>query len=170
LDLDSDAARERSKLAHELGKPFKDGYYQMFYSTNDEVEFSSYLLKRVVAAYQKSPILLAKCTGYNLFNFWFGGKTWKSTSINLVVQLPYLILAIVGTVLSLRRGKLRTIAPLALIILYIVAVHVPILSQARYSVPLIPFLCILACLTLAKRTEDRCSIPRHLDGNESCFE
>jgi hypothetical protein len=147
-DLDLDAARERSKLAQELGYSFKGGYYQIFYSTNDEMEFSSYLLKRVVAEYQRSPTLFAKCMGYNLFNFWFAGKTWKSTSINLVVQLPYLVLAIVGTVLSLRGGQIRTIAPLALIILYIVAVYIPILAQARYSVPLIPFLSILVCISL----------------------
>jgi len=147
-DLDWDAAQERDKLAQELGYSFKRGYYQMFYSTTDEIEFSNYLLKRVVAEYQRSPMLFAKCMGYNLFNFWFAGKTWKSTSLNLVVQLPYLILAVVGTVLSLRGGQFKTIAPLALIILYIVAVYIPILSQARYSVPLIPFLSILACISL----------------------
>ena len=153
VDLDTDAALERSKLAERLGLRFKAGYYQMFYSTNDELEFSSYLLKRVAAEYQASPILLAKCIGYNLFNFWFAGKTWKSTCINLVVQLPYIILAILGAILFMRGNQLRTIAPLVLIIVYIVAVHIPILSQARYSVPIIPSLCVLACICLVEVKE-----------------
>ena len=68
--------------------------------------------------------------------------------MNLVVQLPYLVLAILGTVLSVRNNRIRLVAPLALLIIYYVAVYVPILAQARYSVPLIPFLSILACLPL----------------------
>jgi len=148
LDLDRAAARERSKRARELGYPFQDGYYQYFYSSDDEVKFSSYLLRGVIAEYQNSPMLFIRCVRSNLFNFWFAGKTWKSTTVNLVVQLPLLLLALVGTGLSIRNKKLKPIAPMILLILYVTAVCLPILAQARYSIPLIPFLSLLACFAL----------------------
>jgi hypothetical protein len=68
--------------------------------------------------------------------------------MNLIVQLPYIILASIGAVLAVRSNKLKLIAPLGLFIISYVAVYVPILAQARYSVPLMPFVSILACLTL----------------------
>jgi len=149
VDLDREAARERNKLAQELGYPFKDGYYQSFYYSQDEVKFYNYLLKRVIGEYQRSPALFLRCVSSNLFNFWFAGKTWKSTILNVIVQLPVLILASAGAVLSVRNGRGKIIATLVLFVIYIVAVSLPILAQARYSVPVIPFLSILACVTLA---------------------
>ncbi len=146
--LDREAARERSQLATKLGYPFKEGYYQIFYKSEDEIAFSKYLFARVVGEYERTPALYVKCLVFNLFNFWFAGKTWISTGANVVVQLPYLILAFVGTVLGLKNKLARIVGPLVLFIGYVVAVHVPILAQARYSVPLIPFLSLLASIAL----------------------
>lgn len=150
--LDRDAALERDRIATELGyrfKEVKDGYYyQPFYSTADELNFSSYLSRQVFSDYERDPLLCAKCMGLNLFNFWFTGKSWTSTAMNVVVQLPYLVLALLGVVCCLRSGRFAVIGPLVLFILYVMAVHVPILAQARYSVPLIPLLSILAAIAL----------------------
>jgi 4-amino-4-deoxy-L-arabinose transferase-like glycosyltransferase len=151
-DVDTQGARERRRIALELGYPFKDiegAYYQYFYSTGDEIKFSNFLLGKVVSEYESSPKLLVRCTRSNLFDFWFAGKTWQSTKMNMVVQIPYLLLAVVGVGLSWREHQLRVIAPLILLIIYTVAVYAPILAQARYSVPIIPFLSILASLALA---------------------
>jgi 4-amino-4-deoxy-L-arabinose transferase-like glycosyltransferase len=150
-DVDRAGARERKRLAEELGYPFKDikdSYYQYFYSTDDELKFSTFLFKRVVSEYETDPMLFMRCTRSNLFDFWFAGKTWQSTKINLLIQLPYLILAVVGLVLAVRNGRVRSIGPLVLLIIYTVAVYAPILAQARYSVPIIPFLSILAGIPL----------------------
>lgn len=148
LFIDREAAWERNKLADRLGYHFKEGYYQYFYSSTDEVNFSHYLVKRVMGEYQRSPMLFIKVVGFNLLNFWCGGRTWKSVAMNAVVQLPLLVLAIIGIVFSVRNDQFKSIAPLGLLIVYIVAVSVPILALARYSVPLIPFVSILACITL----------------------
>jgi hypothetical protein len=51
-----------------------------------------------------------------------------------------------GIVLCLRNDRVKEVAPLVLLIIYIVAVSMPILAQARYSEPLNPFLSILACI------------------------
>ena len=153
--LDREAALERGNLARELGYRFRiDYYYQTFYSTDDELSFSSYLMKRVIGEYKRAPLLCLKCMGNNLFNFWFAGKTWESTSMSLVVQVPYLILGIAGVVLSVRNGQTKVIGPLVLFIIYFVGVYVPILAQARYSMPLVPFVSILAVVTLVAAREN----------------
>jgi 4-amino-4-deoxy-L-arabinose transferase-like glycosyltransferase len=150
-DVDREGARERRRLALELGLPFKDikdAYYQYFYSTDDELKFSNFLFARVKSEYEKSPALFVRCACMNLFDFWFAGKTGESTRMNLVIQIPYLLLGIVGIVLSVRIGQWELAAPLVLLILYAIAIYAPILAQARYSVPVIPFLSILAAVTL----------------------
>lgn len=146
--VDTEAFLERNSLAQELGYHFKPGYYQYFYSSADEVAFSKYLFKRVVEEYTKHPLLFIKTIVYNLVNFWGAGKTWKSVAMNIVLQFPTIVLAAVGVVASIRNGRLGAVGPMALLILYIMGVSLPILAQARYSAPLIPFLSILACKAL----------------------
>jgi 4-amino-4-deoxy-L-arabinose transferase-like glycosyltransferase len=146
--VDREAAWERNRIAHELGYEFRAGYYQYFYSSTDEVEFSQRLLKIVIDEYKKSPVLFIKVIGVNLFNFWFGGRTWTSVALNAIVQVPLLVLAIMGIGLAVRQNQVKNIAPFGLLIVYIVGVSIPILALARYSVPLIPFVSILACMAL----------------------
>jgi 4-amino-4-deoxy-L-arabinose transferase-like glycosyltransferase len=149
--LDREAARERDRLATQLGYTFEDGdegYYQTFYKSEDEIKFSKYLFGRVVGEYKRSPTLFLKILGQNVFNFWFAGKTWMATAANALVQVPYLVFALMGAVLGLKRKQARIIGPLVLFIGYVMAVHMPILAQARYSVPLIPFVSILASIAL----------------------
>jgi hypothetical protein len=150
--LDREAARERDRVASTLNYPFEDGmegYYQTFYKTTDELNFSSYLFKGVVAEYRSSPMLFARCMAQNAFNFWFAGKTWKATAMNAMIQLPYLVLATVGSFRLIRSRNARTAGLLVLFVVYVMAVHVPILAQARYSIPLISMVAILASTGVA---------------------
>jgi hypothetical protein len=149
--LDREAARERDRLATERGYRFEDGnegYYQTFYKSEDEVRFSKYLFDRVVSEYRRSPILFVRCISQNVFNFWFAGKTWAATAANFVIQIPYLVFAFIGARYCLKRREMRVVGPLLLFVGYVMAVHVAILAQARYSVPLIPLLSVLATLGL----------------------
>ncbi len=149
--LDREASRERDRVAANLGLPFEDGsqgYYQTFYKSGDEIKFSQYLFGAVVNEYKRSPMLLARCLGQNIFNFWFAGKTWMATAANALVQVPYLILAGIGVAYRVKSSSLRSIGPLVLFIAYIWAVHVPILAQTRYSVPLMPLICSLGAVGL----------------------
>ena len=163
--LDREAARERDRLAIGLGYPFEDGaegYYQTFYKTNDEINFSNYLLKKVVAEYQGSPMLFVRCMTQNVFNFWFAGKTWNATAMNAIIQLPYLALAGLGAFRLIRTKSASTAGLLVLFVAYVMAVHVPILAQARYSIPLISVIAILASAGLAtvlKKSETRIQSP-----------
>jgi len=149
-DLDFDAARARAVFATQLGLHFKPGgyYYQHFYDTHDELVFSNALSALVVDNYRRSPALLFKCPAMNVFNFWFAGKNWTSTGLNMAVQLPYLILGIFGIVAVVRSGRLNLAAIPLLFMIYLMLVHLPVHSQARYSVPLLPFLSMFAAAGL----------------------
>jgi hypothetical protein len=145
---DREAAAVRNDAARDLGYPFKHGYYQYFYSSKDELRFSNYLLKSVFDEYRRSPGLFFRVIGMNLMNFWIGGKTGDSVKMNVILQVPFLILAIVGAALAIRNGQVDKVAPMLIFMTYIIGISLPILAQARYSVPLIPFLSIFVWMTL----------------------
>ena len=147
--LDREAAFVRDDLAHQLGYSFRnDFYYQTFYSTNDELNFSSYLTRRVLATYKSAPLLCVKCMALNVVNFWTAGKTAASTAASFVAQLPYLVLGVAGVILCALRSRLRTIGLVLLFMTYMMAVCIPIIAQARYSVPLLPLLSALATISI----------------------
>jgi hypothetical protein len=144
-DLDAAAATERTELATALGYMYRGGwYYQYFFTAADEVAFSNYLLGEVIEEYIERPTLTLSCIGKNAFHFWFTGKNWRATALNMLVQLPFLLIAATGAYLAWRHNKSSTAAPMLLVVFYLMATHIPVLAQARYSVPLIPFLSIFA--------------------------
>jgi len=143
-ELDTRAADERNRLAKSLGYSFTPGYYQYFHTTGEELAFNRHLLREVMGEYVSSPGLWLKCATQNLFNFWFAGKSWRVTVMNAGLQLPLLALALLGAYWLWRTGRWSGVALPVLFILYLYALHVPIHAQARYSVPLVPLLAILA--------------------------
>jgi hypothetical protein len=148
--LDREASRQRGAIATGLGYKLKAGeeYYQFFYNPQDELNFSSYLFHKVVTTYHSSPSLCLKCMSFNLANFWIAGKNWQSRLLNCVVQLPLLICAVWGFIIC-RRGNRCLGTLMMLLILYSMAVSVPILAQARYSVPLLPLTASLSAVALS---------------------
>lgn len=146
--VDWQASLERNRLAQELGYPFKVGYYQYFYSAADELAFSQFLFRRVAHEYEANPLLFVKTLGLNLIKFWCGGKTGQSLTMDAIVQFPFLALAMAAVVRCIKDGRAKLVAPMALLCAYMVGVSIPILAQARYCGPLIPFMSILAAITL----------------------
>ena len=69
----------------------------------------------------------------------------------MIVQVPYLILAVMGFILGWRSTRKADVVVLAMLIVYTMGVYLPILSEARYSIHLIPILSILAALTFVHR-------------------
>ncbi len=149
--VDRQAAAERKALAIVWGYEFKDvkdAYYQMFYDSGDELRFSSKLLGLVVSGYRREPAKFVRTVAANSLNLWIAGKTWRSTAMNALIQAPFLILAGLGAAGLWRAGNPH-IAPVLLILAYMIAVCLPILAQARYSIPLLPLVAILAAFGLA---------------------
>ena len=148
--LDRAAAAERATLAEQQGYSFESGYYILFYDPRDEVNFNGWLGKRVVDEYRRSPSLLGRCVLENAFNFWFEGDNWRSTTLNILAQLPYLVIGTLGGIVYMRRRGWRNIGLLVLFCCYAMSVYLPIHAQARYSVPLIPFLSLFAAVGAAE--------------------
>jgi hypothetical protein len=147
-ELDNAAAKERVKLGRKEGLQFSGSYYQLFYEPSDELKFSNLLMSHVTQKYRDQPLLYLKCVSTNLFNFWFAGKTWTVTGTNILVQLPLLGLSLIGAFVLWRERKLGDFAVIGLFVVYVYALHVAVHSQARYSIPLVPFLAILASAAL----------------------
>lgn len=148
--LDLDAAKVRNRIAAEQGYRFQGDYYQFFYDPKDEVEFNNSLGRQVVADYRQSPGLFVKCAAQNVFNFWFAGKSPAVTLANLCIQLPFLLLALIGVALEYRRMDRTALTLLALFVAYTMAVYVPMHAQARYAVPLIPILALFAAMPVCR--------------------
>jgi len=154
-ELDIEAAAVRSQMARQQGYHFKSMYYQLFYDPHDELRFSRFLSGWVLAQYTHSPALFARCAAENAFNFWFRGKDRAVTLANIAVQLPYLILGVLGLVLAARTADARVLGPLVLFLAYSFAIYLPILAQARYSIPLVPVLAIGAAVSLRELARHR---------------
>jgi 4-amino-4-deoxy-L-arabinose transferase-like glycosyltransferase len=152
VDLDNEAADVRNKLAAEQGYKFQGDYYQLFYDPHDEVKFNSFLGAQVVQQYIQSPATFVKCASENVFNFWFQGKNRSTTMANIAVQSSYLILALAGIFLGFKEMHKPTLWLMLLFVVYTMGVYVPIHAQARYSIPIMPILSILAAITLCKLT------------------
>ncbi|MFL6646499.1 MAG: glycosyltransferase family 39 protein [Sulfurifustaceae bacterium] len=150
-EIDKDGAvPARSARARSLGYAFKDDYYQYFYRTGDEMTFNKVLLRDSMERYRDHPGIVAKCLSANLFNFWFAGKSWTVTLVNMLVQLPLLLLAAAGTWILIRSRRGGGLIIVGLFMGYLYVVHLPILAQARYSIPLVPFLAIPAGVALLR--------------------
>jgi len=148
-ELDTEAAKIRSSLARSQGYRFRDGYYQEFFDPRDEVAFNSELTRQVLSGYRESPALIFQCVAKNTFNFWFSGKNWTATWINMAVQLPYLAIAIAGLFIGLRGPLAPKFGLLLLFVLYTMGTYLPIHAQARYSIPLVPVLSMLAAIAMS---------------------
>ena len=151
-DVDAAAGDARAALARQQGYKFKEMdnlYYLYFFSPKDEITFNEYLAKTVMGHYRESPGLFISCVSKNLFHFWFSGRNWTVTAINVVIQLPYLVLGILGMIWGWRSENRPAFATFVLFIVYTMAVYLPILAQVRYSMHLIPLLCICAAIPVA---------------------
>jgi 4-amino-4-deoxy-L-arabinose transferase-like glycosyltransferase len=139
------AGRIRGKLAHELGMRFEgEEYFQTFYDAHDETAFNRILYERARNEYVRNPGLLVGCAGKNLFNLWFLGKTWDITRLNMLLQVPLLALVFYGLRIVGRRGDLRKMGILLTYVGSIAIIHVLVVAEARYSIPLLAFLAIPA--------------------------
>lgn len=137
------AGRIRGELARALSLRFEGAeYLQMFYDAHDEVAFNSILYETARNEYVRDPGLWMECVGRNLFNFWFLGKTWRVTTLNMLVQGPALALVLYGLAIVRRRGELRAMGILVAYVVSIAIAHLLVISEARYSIPALAYLSI----------------------------
>jgi 4-amino-4-deoxy-L-arabinose transferase-like glycosyltransferase len=151
--IDLDAADERAELARQWGYRFKFDYYLYFYTTKDEIEFDRRLMGTVGDRWRAHPLLAAGCAVENLGSFWFAGKNARSTALNVATQLPLMLLAAGGVIALARKGRAGGLVPMGIVVGYLLLLHSIVIAQARYSVPLVPFLAVCASAAVfARRT------------------
>jgi len=150
-----EAAIAQDAMADELGLKHRYDFFNLFYSAKDEVRFDRYVFQRVVDEYKASPSLLLKSCVLNFGGFWFVGKSASATYLNLVLTVPLLFMVGWGIWSGYRRRF--DITPLILVICAFIAPHLPILGVARYHIPLIPFLAILATIPFIRTNSRKAS-------------
>ena len=147
-ELQAQAGVERNEFARALGIPFRGTYYQFFYSPQDESNFNRRLAQQSMRTYRDDPLLLAQCAAQNVFNFWLLGKTWQTTALNALMQVPLILLALSGAYLLWKRDLLRHMGVMLTFALYMMLVHLPLIAHARHSIPLAPFMMMLVSVAL----------------------
>jgi 4-amino-4-deoxy-L-arabinose transferase-like glycosyltransferase len=146
--LQTEAGQERDEIAAQLGIQTGNQYYQLFATPQDEWKLNHVLLQRAKAEYASHPALFATCFARNAVDFWFLGKTRKVTSVDVVIQLPMLILAACGLYLLQKRGELNKMGLMLTFVLSIWAVHAAVAAEARYSIPVMALLAIPASISV----------------------
>jgi len=141
---------ERAEVAGDLGLRVEDARYAepVFYDARDEVAFSDVLVQRGMQEYIKDPGFFAACAGKNLFYFFFLGKTWSVTWLNVMIQLPALLLALGGLYALWTAGLLGKMGIMLTLAFSFLAVHLPVVAEARYSLPLFAILAIPASVSI----------------------
>ncbi len=142
-----DAVAEQDRILHAMGLPARAGYFPQFYSSQDEVRYYRELGHRAWGEYLVSPSLLAQAIAHNFAGFWVQGRTPKATALNATLTLPLLLMAVVGVVMGVKH-RLR-VWPLVLFIAAFLVPHLPIMGVARYHIPLLPLLAVLAMIPVA---------------------
>jgi hypothetical protein len=138
-----DGMVEQGRIASEQGLVFKDpkdSVWDLFYTIEDEIKYNDILLSHTVNKYIDKPFLFIKHCAVNILRFWFQGATPKVTLVNAIITIPLLALSIFGSVVGYKKKLL--IIPLWMAVLSVYLVHIPLIAQIRFHIPLIPFLAI----------------------------
>ncbi len=142
-----DAAKEQVRIGHEMGLRMRErDFFPQFYRVQDEIAFSNELGRRGWTQYREHPVLLARAIVHNCWAFWFQGRTYKATLINIIVMLPFILVFLCGAVVAVRRERRSWLLVIS-IVMYVLP-HLVIIAVARYSAPVVPLMCILAACIL----------------------
>ncbi len=145
---------EQSKIALDYGLQFKNpdnSIWDLFYTTEDEITYNKILFLHTFNNYLEKPFLFIKHCMFNVIRFWFQGATIKVTVINALTTVPILAIALYGTFVSIN-NRYR-ILPLWMGVFSVYIVHIPLIAQIRFFVPLVPFLAILFSIGFIRLVE-----------------
>jgi 4-amino-4-deoxy-L-arabinose transferase-like glycosyltransferase len=154
------AAAEVCELAEENGIRLHPGghdYPRWFYSAQEEV-----CLDRIAQKVARERIAgdwgaFAHHVGGNLWRFWWGAPTPTSVVFSVLVNTPFLILGVLGLFFS-RVWRHAGLSFCLAVAAYLFLAHVGILAVVRYSLTVMPILCLFSGFTLAglcRRRDDK---------------
>jgi len=141
------AADEQVAIANVMGLRQKGRFFPQFPTVGDEVLFYRELGRRAEDDYKQEPKLIFQAIVHNTWAFWICGKTHRATMFNAILTLPLLILAGIGLRAGIKKGL--EVLPFPLIIGVFMTPHLIFIAVARYYIPLVPFVAVLAAIPLA---------------------
>jgi 4-amino-4-deoxy-L-arabinose transferase-like glycosyltransferase len=143
------ADREQVAIAKEMGLKSKGESFPQFPAIGEEVLFYDELGKRAVDIYRQDPELLVRGIAHNAWAFWAWGRTRRATMFNAMLTVPLVALAAMGLLAARKTSRWEGGLQLLLIMVTYMIPHLFILGMARYYIPLVPLVAVLAALPLA---------------------
>jgi hypothetical protein len=156
----ADAADEQIMIAQSMGLQMHGGqeygvldftdksgwqFFPQFFKAHDEVVFYRELGRRALDDYRAKPRLILQGVMHNSWAFWAAGKTTRATILNAILVCPLLLLSAVG----FRMGIRKKTDQFVVILLAAMLPYLVIIAEARYYIPVVPFLAILAAIPVA---------------------
>jgi len=141
------ASDEQTTIANAMGLKSKGVFFIQFFTVEDEVSFYRELGRHGLDEYRREPWLILQGIIHNAWYFWVGGRTHQATIFNIILVLPLLALSAIGLRAGIKLGL--DVFQFILVTIAFMIPHLLILAEARYHIPLIPFLAILAAIPLA---------------------
>jgi len=102
----------------------------------------AFLTGEVLRGWWTHPLRLVRHAGTNAVTYWYLSESPLKSSVNILLQLPLLLLAAAGL-----RGMMRKGSPGWIVVASIAAfwiAHALIVGWLRYSVPALPMMILLA--------------------------
>lgn len=145
------AAREMHAIANARGFRLDpgDSYPRWFFDAREEVAFDRALqaiARERIAADQTG---FARHLAGNLWRFWFGAPSTRAIWMSVAINGPLLILALAGALYAgwLRRPEVALWLAAGA---YFFLSHVSVLAVVRYSLIVMPMVCLLAGVALVR--------------------
>ena len=126
----------------------RDAYPRWFYSPKDELKLDHLARQAAQEHIAADPASFARHVVGNLWRFWWGAPTRTSMIVAALLNIPLVLLAAVGLLMS-RWWKQPTMSLWILMAAYFFLTHVAVLSVVRYSLTVMPLVCLLAGTPLA---------------------
>lgn len=138
--------QQQVEVGKRMGLRMRGEFYPMFFDARDELAYYNALGSVALNEYLNDSGLMMKSIGRNAWAIWFEGKSLAARYLNFIVQVPFLLLGLLGAALMVARNRCGW-AYIGAIISFVVP-HLFILSQARYCAPIIPMLATLCAYGL----------------------
>ncbi|MGE0480114.1 MAG: ArnT family glycosyltransferase [Phycisphaerae bacterium] len=126
----------------------RDAYPRWFYSAQDEIRLDRLAQAEARRRISADTASFARHVLGNVWRFWFGAPTPKSVLASIALNGTLLVLGAVGIVLS-AFWRRPAIAAWVVVSLYLFLGHVAVLAVVRYSLTVMPMICLFAGVAIA---------------------
>lgn len=153
-DLVHQAAAEVSEIAtaNNIRTDPRDSYPRWFYSSQDELRLDRITVEEATRRLAADRMGYVRHVAGNLWRFWFGAPTSLSTLASLLINGPPLLFATIGLLFS-RWWRWPGISVWLCVAAYLFLGHVTVLAVVRYSLTVMPLVCLLAADPLVRAWE-----------------